>query len=513
MGSVATFILGCKKMNPLNLFSKKSATSSPETPAPRAFPRPQGAPQARSILDAADTGRLSDSWSTAHDPIDRVITRNWETVSARAQSEVLSGAHARAFANMARDNIAGEHGFTLQPQITDADGIPDKAANTAVFDAWENWSLPENCSVSGRESLAQFSRLAVMSWCVYGEAIFIIRRGKGFSEYGFALQNIDPRRLYVGQNEELRNGNVIKHGIEMNEFGRPVAYYFRKNLSKVENCSFTFGDYDRVSAKDVVHFYLKEFPGQTRGLSPLSPVLSDLHRANMLDRSMLARANIASNTLGLVSNSDEPPPEGFEEHRSEAGMLLDIGNKEFIQSGIDYPDSAYEAFQRAILRRIASGLGVSYNNLASDLTNVNFSSIRQGLINERTAWEALQGEFITQMIRPIYRAWLEFSLTAGKIRTGAGAPVPPTRQEKFSAVKFVGRRWTWIDPVNDMTAAEKALNMKIKSRSRIIRDLGGDPWSEWAEIAEENEEMKALGINPAFNAPGAAPNTSLDETN
>lgn len=481
----------------------KRKTAEPAAAAPKPFPKPHVAQ--RSILDAADTGRLSESWLTNHDPIDRVITRTWETVAARAQAEILSGAHARAFANMARDNIAGEHGFTLQPQITDAAGKPDKTANTAVFDAWDAWTRAENCSVSGRENLAQLSRLAVMSWCVYGEAIFILRRGKGFSDYGFALQNVDPRRLYVGQNEELRSGNVIKHGVEMNALGRPVAYYFRKTLSKVENCSFTFGDYDRVSAKDVVHVFLKEFPGQSRGLSPLAPVLSDLHRANTLDRSMLARANIASNTLGLVSNSDEPPPEGFEEHRSEAGMLLDIGNKEFIQSGIDYPDSAYEAFQRAILRRIASGLGVSYNNLASDLTNVNFSSIRQGLINERTAWEALQGEFISQMMRPIFRAWLEYSLAAGKIRTEKGAPVPPTNQEKFSNVKFVGRRWTWIDPVNDMTAAEKALNMKIKSRSRIIRDLGGDPWSEWAEIAEENEEMKALGLNPAFNAPGAAP--------
>lgn len=469
------------------------------------FIRPRlGAPAAaRGYFAAADGGRFSKTWSASHLPIDRAVTQDWETISARAQEAVLNNAHAASFAKMARDNIAGPHGFTLQPQITDENGRPDKAANTAVFDAWEVWCAPENACVTGRDSFAELCALAVASWTVYGEAIFILRRGANASPWGFALQNVDPRRVWVGLNTELRDGRFIKNGIEFDALGRAVAYHFRKPLSKVELGTFTFSDFDRVPAEDVIHVFRRDLPGQVRGISPLATVLSDIHHADNLDRSMLTRANIASNTLGFVSNEDAEPNDAFVERDSEAGTLIDLGNKEFIQSGIDYPDASYDAFQKAILRRIASGLGVSYNNLAADLTSVNFSSIRQGLLNERAAWESLQATFITQFALPVFRAWLEYSLISGKILSAKGNPLPAEKFGKFAAAKFVGRRWTWIDPVSDMTAAEKALAMKIKSRSKIIRELGGDPWTEWAEMSEENAEMEALGLNHDYVPAGA----------
>lgn len=457
----------------------------------------------RGYFSAADGGRFSKTWSAAHLPIDRAITQDWETVSARAQEAVLNNAHAASFAKMARDNIAGPNGFVLQPQITDESGAPDKAANTAVFDAWERWTSPLNASATGRDSFQELCALAVSSWTVYGEAVFLMLRGSAASPWGFALQNIDPRRIWIGLNKELPNGFFIKNGIEFTARGRPVAYYFRKPLSSVDNGTFTYSDFDRVPADDVVHVFRRDLPGQVRGISPLATVLSDIHHADNLDRSMLLRANIASNTLGFVTNEDAAPDEAFTERDSEAGTLIDLGNKEFVQSGIDYPDSSYDVFQKAILRRIASGLGVSYNNLAADLTSVNFSSIRQGLLNERAAWETLQTTFISQFAAPVFLAWLKWSLLAGKILSAKGNPLPAEKFEKFAQAKFVGRRWTWIDPVSDMTAAEKALSMKIKSRSKIIRELGGDPWTEWSEIAEENAEMEALGLDAEFVPAGA----------
>ncbi|MBQ9759129.1 MAG: phage portal protein [Opitutales bacterium] len=469
------------------------------------FHAPQrGAPVlARGYFAAADNGRFSKTWSASHLPIDRAITQDWETISARAQEAVLNNAHAASFAKMARDNIAGPNGFILQPQITDENGKPDKAANTAIFDAWEKWSSPQNASVSGRDSFAELCALAVSSWTVYGEAVFLIRRGANASPWGFAIQSIDPRRIWIGLNTELRDGRFIKNGIEFDALGRPVAYHFRKPLSQVESGTFTFSDCDRGPAADEVHVFRRDLPGQVRGISPLATVLSDIHHADNLERSMLTRANIASNMLGFGSNADSDPASAFTERDSEAGTLIDLGNKEFMQSGIDYPDSSYDVFQKAILRRIASGLGVSYNNLASDLTAVNFSSIRQGLLNERTAWEGLQMTFISQFAVPVFRAWLEWSLLSGKILSANGNALPAAKLEKFSSVKFVGRRWTWIDPVSDMTAAEKALAMKIKSRSKIIRELGGDPWTEWSEISEENAEMEALGLDAQFVPAGA----------
>jgi capsid protein len=41
-----------------------------------------------------------------------------------------------------------------------------------------------------------------------------------------------------------------------------------------------------------------------------------------------------------------------------------------------------------MLRKVATSLGISYSTLTSDLTQVNFSSIRAGTIEEREIWTA-----------------------------------------------------------------------------------------------------------------------------
>jgi capsid protein len=56
----------------------------------------------------------------------------------------------------------------------------------------------------------------------------------------------------------------------------------------------------------------------------------------------------------------------------------------------NYPTGEFLPFHKAMLRSMAAGMGVLYNNLASDLEGVNFSSIRQGTLDEREHWKELQ---------------------------------------------------------------------------------------------------------------------------
>jgi capsid protein len=66
----------------------------------------------------------------------------------------------------------------------------------------------------------------------------------------------------------------------------------------------------------------------------------------------------------------------------------------------------------------------------------------------------------------------------------------------YAAAIFQGRRWEWVDPQKEATAKEKLYNLKVTSLSQIIRERGDDPEVVFAEIAEENEKLNALGITP-----------------
>jgi lambda family phage portal protein len=163
-------------------------------------------------------------------------------------------------------------------------------------------------------------------------------------------------------------------------------------------------------------------------------------------------------------------------------------------------------------------LHVSYNNLASDLTSVNFSSIRQGALDEREVWKGLQEMVIEQWNDWLYERWLQRGLLAEAI-TVAGKPLRFDRITKYRAVSWQGRRWGWIDPQAEMSANEKAIAMRIKTRSEVIRETSGrDSADVWSEFARDDADMEALGVTPEpppgspMTAPQQSNNSSTEDT-
>jgi lambda family phage portal protein len=157
---------------------------------------------------------------------------------------------------------------------------------------------------------------------------------------------------------------------------------------------------------------------------------------------------------------------------------------------------------------------VSYNNLAGDLTSVNFSSIRQGALDEREVWKGLQRFFISSWCEPVYPEWLQMAMLMEKItvpnKSGGTSPLPFSKIEKYMAVLFVGRRWAWIDPKSEVDANAAAVGQKFTSRSEVIRGMGGDPDEVWAECAHEEETFKKLGIIPD-KMPGSPQPSALED--
>jgi lambda family phage portal protein len=442
---------------------------------------------------------------------DNYIFRNWNRFVSRCQHEVENSDHARKFVQLLRENVAGPHGATLQPQVTQPDGTPDKPACDAIIDAYAQWSHSRNYSADGVLTRAATERLAISQIADTGEILAQLLIGEDASDWGFAVHLLDPSRLDP-QHCEDRRGTFIKHGIEFAPNGRPVAYWLRRDnplARPVAGTASHSGYFDVIPASQIVHAYIRERPGQLRGLPQMRTSCGRLRVLSDFEDCALVNARVGAAKMGFIVRpvDYEPLPSELDEdgdiyRDAEPGVIEDIGPGDFREFNPQFPDAAIELFTRSILRSIASGLGVSYNNLASDLTSVNFSSIRQGALDEREVWRGLQRWFIAAFVRPIFDAWLSYSVLAGKIAVN-GQPLHAQHLERYRQCEFVGRTWAWIDPVSEMTAAEKAVNLKVKSRSAIVRDLGEDPWNTWNEIASEEADMVNLGIDPVFVAPGA----------
>lgn len=480
---------------------KRSAQATTEQPA-SAIGRIRH--HGKRIFQAAATGRLEQSWGATPTTVDAWIYQHWNTLVARAREQAENNDHARKFVQLCRDNIAGPNGFGLQAQIKDPNGSPDVRASEAIEAAFADFSKGRNFSVNKRSSRKAVERLIPGELAKTGEFIAIARYGEKLNKYGFAIQVVDPVLLDAQHFGDL-GANKIRHGIEYDPNGAPVRYYFRRmDERQVGYITGVSRDYDIVPAENVCHIFMEESVGQKRGLTWMRTALWRMRMLGGFEDAALVNARVGAAKMGFFR---DPEGEEIEDIPMEGdpGTFEDIGSRELVQWNPQFPEQSIDPFTKSMLRSVASGLNVSYNNLASDLTSVNFSSIRQGALDEREVWKGLQEMIIEQWCDWVYSKWLERALLAQAI-TVANKPLKFERIEKYKQVAWQPRRWGWIDPSSEMAANEKAIAMRIKSRSEVIAETTGrDSADVWAQINRDDQDMAALNVVPEPTAGSPAP--------
>lgn len=493
------------------LFGKRSEQPAPARPVPQ-----HSARQMLRMVNAANTGRLESTWSTNPVTVDAIIYQELTTLVARSREQADNNDHATKFLSLCEINVAGPTGFTLKSQVKDPSGSPDIVAQTAIETAWAEWSEVGNCDVTGSLSRADIEKLIIKSVATDGEFIAVDRYGPEFP-HGYALQIIDPVTLDPRHFEKLTNGNVIRHGIEFNTNGKPVAYYFKEVDERQIGYVQGIRSSQRIPAENVIHIFLPERVGQKRGLPWMRTALWRLRMLSGFEDAAITKARTSAASGGFFKNPDADPDDvdDLPLEMGEPGQLIDIGNREFINVDHQFPSNEFDPFVKAMLRSIASGLKVSYNNLASDLSSVNFSSIRQGALDEREMWKGLQEWLIGQWAKKVFNRWLPVALLNQKItvpnKGGMMRPLPFEKLDKYKPVAFRGRRWAWIDPNAEMKATELAISMKLMSRTQAIEDLGRDPEDVWSEIERETQTLESKGIDPRMPDEKTPEPTAQDE--
>lgn len=450
--------------------------------------------------EAAATDRLNASWSSSPMPADCVIRRNQRILVARSREQAANNDYMRGFLRMVRQNIVGPQGIRLQAQSRARGGRLDTAANDAIEDAWSEWWRAENCDVSGRRSFRTIQGLCATSAARDGE--FMLREiwGPDAGPWGYALQLLDPQRCPVDYDEDRRgDGSFIRHGIEFNRYGRPLSYLFTATDDRDADYVYRGRAFIRIPAREIIHGFVEDFTGQKRGLPWAATALWRMRMLHGFEQSSMVNARVSASKMGFFQWRDGFGPDDDEdsvdlEIEAEPGVFRELPEGvEFKEFNPQYPAGEFAPFVKSALRGIATGLGVAYNNLANDLEGVNFSSIRQGALDEREHWKDLQEWLIEALIERVYRNWLKVALLSGRIMAN-GKPLRADRLQAYQAVSWQPRRWAWIDPRADVASAVEMKNNLMGSFGQFIRDQGRDPQTVWREIAEDIAQMRDAGI-------------------
>lgn len=493
-------------------------------------------------IHAGEESPSTHSWTRTPMNIDDAIQRYQRKVRARSRQVARSDEVMIRFLNLTDRGVVGPDGVSMQAQILNQNGEMDKAANDAVADAWRSWGEdPACCDIEGRLSWVDLQSLHIRTVAKDGEFLARKIRGQEAGPYGFAIQVLDPELLDIDFAGDLENGNKIRFGIEYNAWWRPVAYWLRTSLSG--NGGLSIGQYQlgqgigrstwdrvvRIPAEDIIHSYVVSEACQRRGWPWAFSTLLTLAMLGGYEEAALFAARVGASKF-FVLEMPEGDGAGYQgDERKTSGAEGDTTGSTYIDAAEpghgwipprggklstfdpSYPNGEFDPFTRATLRRIASGLDVSYMSLSGDLSQTSYASGRQGLQDERDVWMRLHGFEIRQMCRPCFNEWLPMALLSGQIAIkGNKLAWTPDRQKKFSRVFWQGRTWPWIDPEADVAANVTAIEQGLTTRTEVVRsrtrrgfdDLCKERQQENTLLAQHQIEVPVVGAIPGGRKKG-----------
>ena len=194
----------------------------------------------------------------------------------------------------------------------------------------------------------------------------------------------------------------------------------------------------------------------------------------------------------IMSDSDLPPVDNKDP--GKFAQRLEPGTATIVPDGYSmksissaHPHSNFDAFTKSILKKVASALGVSYNSLTKDVESVNYSSLRSALIDERSFYEDTQNFLIN--------AWkeVEFELFIKACALNGTIPGVSMSElnESLRLHNFICHKMEWVDPVKDVAATSKMLELGLKNPLQVITEQGQDAdevlkgWSQWNTMLKQ----------------------------
>lgn len=462
-------------------------------------------PQKRNY-QGANIGRLFSDFISSSRSADSEIRPNLRTLRDRCREISRNHPYAKRYLQIMTTNIVGATGVSLQVRKRNDDNSLDTVGNRLIEQNFMAWGRTGFCTVDGRLSWMQAQRLFMETLARDGEVIIKkIRRPSG-NPYGFSLQFLEADYLDEEYNKRLSNGNEVRMGVEIDKSGKPVSYFMFEDHPHHD---FSYGSttkrrHIQVPADDIIHCFIQERAGQTRGVPMMSNALSRLKMLDGFEEAALVNARVAASKMGFFVS---PEGDGFigDDYDNHA-PIMDASPGTFSQlpQGMDFkafdpsqPTDNFADFEKAILRGIASGLGVSYVSLANNLEGVSYSSIRQGTIEDRDHFKMMQQFMIDAFIDPVYRAWLEMAITVGKLN------LPMGKYDLFADnVIYRPRGFAWVDPQKEINASVTALNNGIVTLQDIHAQYGKDTEDVFEQINRESELADRYGIDTAFQPYG-----------
>jgi lambda family phage portal protein len=444
--------------------------------------------------------------------------RRWHGRPAQADTRsVIHGGAVVTAARAAHYAMNNPHGARMVETLTAnviGTGIkpvsltPDEALRERLHRAFLAWT--DRADAAELCDFYAVQAQAVRDMVTLGEAVLVWTQAADGTPQ---LIRLHPEQLDRSYTREIDGSRYAVQGVEFDRgTGRRIAYHIRRGTGMgVGGLALDslggIAPAERFPAEAVIHMFRPLVPGQVRGLSWYAPVLLSGQELDKLTDALLVRAQVAALHAGFIYDADGSGPsyQGTQTG-SELDVVLEPGTMSVLGPGkrvewSEPPDSGdAPALATHTLRAMAAGVGISYEQLTGDYSQVTYSSSRAALLEFRRFCEAVQHHVVVyQLCRPVWQRFMRWQVMSGSV--SAQAFLNP--DASLQTAKWLPPSWPWVDPQKDARAAIMEMEANIRSRSDIIAERGYDAEEIDRQIAADRARASRLGIAPDAQEPPA----------
>lgn len=443
--------------------------------------------------EGASAGRRLAAWGTSGSGVNSSIIGSLGSLRSRSRelirnNPLVSGGTDGYVANLI--------GSGISPRWL----LADKVLKADIQQLWADFMLESDfdglLSGYGQQSLTSRGLIDA------GESLtrFIYYEPSEDLAVPLKLQTMEADHLDHSFNGTALTGNEIRMGIEVTKKQQKIAYHlFRQHPGEIYSMS---NDTTRevVPAHEIIHTFRPIRAGQLRGRPWLASIIVKLHELDQYEDAELVRKKTAAMFGGFITEeAGQPDPSAYLGTRQEADttgreiIALEPGTFPVLPKGLSVTFSqptdvgiTTGVWLKQQIREIAVGMGVTYEQLTGDLSGVNYSSIRAGLLEFRRRCQQVQFEIIIfQYCQRIAREFLIVAVLSNRIKI----PDFFKNMRKYLRIKWRPDGWDWVDPLKDQQAEQLSVRSGFKSRSQVIAGQPGgrDIEDVDAEIKEDND--------------------------
>ncbi len=431
------------------------------------------------VFDSGSRGRVNHNWNPSATPNEHMKAAERSLIRARAQDMERNSDIGGAILSAFERNVIGT-GIMLQSKLpSDVPGNEDGSINKKIEKLWKEFCKAKNVDITATQSLEEIEEMAIRRYIVDG-GVFLVKVYTTDKNFPFKLQvrSVEDLNTIVTPGE----GNRIVEGVEIDQYNKAIAYHFKEMDGYQLNPVKTL----RIPAENVIYLFKKTTPQQIREISNLATALPRVKDANQFIEAISIKERVLA-CLSVFIKKDVPSGGVGRGVRTSAdtvdysgvslspGMIGELNPGDEVQTVIPAGQASNaKEWITTLVRLTSAGIGLSYEAVSRDLSQVNYSSARQGLIEDRKLYKKMQKMMIERVLTPIYLEFLDAMYLSGQLTFKDYS----TNKELYTMHAWIPPGSTWIDPLKEVKANQAAIESNQDTLARICAERGED----WRDV-------------------------------